>query len=316
MRVQLLWGCDPARQFEVAWLRHLLSPDLAGESQWWGPANGLPKVDPGAIPVLVESGLLCLERAPAPERLAQQAHERQARLAALQRVGGYGVVHLSDEEGLDAPAWYGLLPPQVPIWRNFWHPHLAANPKVRSFPIGPRQLFLIPPPEGLASASQRPFPWAFMGTLWPSGSRRLAVSLFLRGLPAGLYFGGRHFGQGLPLEQYRANLLTSVFALAPEGDRHLDTFRLWESLCCGCIPLLVEHRATSGPLLSAPHPLPVFASWLEALAFAQRQLADPAGLDVLQAQIQTWWQRNQQGLRKALRDSLVSPDLLAGRPKP
>ena len=310
MRVQLLWGCDPARQFEVAWLRHLLSPGLAGESPWWAPTHRLADFEPGAMPVLVESGLLRLERAPVPERLAQQAHERQARLAALQRLGGFGVVHLSDEEGLDAQGWYGLLPPQVPIWRNFWHPHLEANPKLRSFPIGPRDLFLSPPPEGLAPASQRPFPWAFMGTLWPSGSRRLAVSLFLRGLPAGLYFGGQHFGQGLPLEHYRANLLTSVFALAPEGDRHLDTFRLWESLCCGCIPLLVEHRATADRLLSAPHPLPVFASWPEALGFAQRQLGDPAGLDALQARIQAWWQRHQQGLGQDLRDSLVKAQRL------
>uniref|UniRef100_UPI004047FE6F hypothetical protein n=1 Tax=Cyanobium sp. TaxID=2164130 RepID=UPI004047FE6F len=305
MRVQLLWGCDPARQFETAWLRHLFGPALTGESPWWASSPGPADLEPGVMPVLVESGLLRLERAPAPERLVQQAHGRQARLAALQHLAGFGVIHLSDEEGFDAPSWYGLVPPQVPIWRNFWHPHLEANPQVRSFPIGPRELFLSPHPKGLSPASQRSSPWAFMGTLWPSGSRWLAVSLFLRGLPAGLYFGGQHFGQGLPLEHYRANLLASVFALAPEGDRHLDTFRLWESLCCGCIPLLVEHRGTADLLLGAPHPLPVFASWPEALAFAQSQLADPAGLDAQQARIQVWWQRHQQGLGQALRDSLL-----------
>ena len=66
MRVQLLWGCDPARQFEVAWLRQLISPGLVGESPWWAPTHRLPDFEPGAMPVLVESGLLRLERAPVP----------------------------------------------------------------------------------------------------------------------------------------------------------------------------------------------------------------------------------------------------------
>ena len=48
---------------------------------------------------------------------------------------------------------------------------------------------------------------------------------------------------------YRKHLLSSCFALAPEGDRHLDTFRLWESLACGCIPLIVDHNETANHLL-------------------------------------------------------------------
>ena len=156
MRVQLLWGCDSARQFEVAWVRHLIGPAWAGESAWWRPEDGVPKPIPGAMPVLVESGLLRLERRPAADRLAQQARQRQARVSALQRRGPFGVVHLSDEEGLDADGWYGLLPPSTPIWRNFPHPRLEASPWVRGFPIGPRDLFLAQPPEALQPASQRP----------------------------------------------------------------------------------------------------------------------------------------------------------------
>ena len=94
--------------------------------------------------------------------------------------------------------------------------------------------------------------------------------------------------------------MQSVFALAPEGDRHLDTFRLWESLCCGCIPLVVDHAATADILLGQGSPVPVFEGWPQALAFAQDQLRDPKALDDLQARIQGWWQ----GLRQTLQRDL------------
>ena len=122
-----------------------------------------------------------------------------------------------------------------------------------------------------------------------SGSH-VAVSHFLRSLPQGFFYGGKSFGMGLPLLQYRYRLMQSVFALAPEGDRHLDTFRLWESLCCGCIPLVVDHDSSAEALLGPASPVPVFECWPEALAFAQLQLRDTSSLNHLQACIQTWWQ--------------------------
>jgi hypothetical protein len=306
MPVQLLWGCDPSRQFELAWLRQLLAPRLVAESALWRLEDPMPSLIPGSIPLLVESGLMRLERDPAPQRLALLDQQRRARVVALQRQGRFAVVHLSDEQGIDADGWYQLLPPTTPVWRNFSHPRLEANPQVRSFPIGPRDLFLAEQQLPGVPASRRPAPWTFMGTLWPSGSRQRAVSLFLAHLPQGLYFGGHRFGQGLALQQYRANLQASVFALAPEGDRHLDTFRLWESLCCGCIPLIVDHRATAARLLMAPHPLPVFASWAEALEFARDALADAGALDTLQSRISRWWQNYQRLIAEAMADSLSS----------
>ena len=97
------------------------------------------------------------------------------------------VVHLSDEEGLDGDDLYAQLPATCQIWRNFPHPRFRSDSRVSSFPIGPRDLFLGKDDlmAGIPS-SKRPFPWAFMGTLWASGSRTVAVSIFLRSLPPGL----------------------------------------------------------------------------------------------------------------------------------
>lgn len=288
MALRQIWGCDARRQFETAWVQSLLS-------------SVSPSVN---STVLVESGLLLLERSPTPERVRAQTHAREDRLAALTGQA-FTLIHLSDEEGFDGDALYPQLPPNCRIWRNFPHKRFNADLRVRSFPIGPRDCFLVSD-DAMAGtrASQRTVPWAFMGTLWASGSRTEAVSHFLRSLPQGTFFGGKAFGTGLPLARYRHELMQSVFALAPEGDRHLDTFRLWESLCCGCIPLLVDHRHTAAALLGSYYPGPVFVSWPQALQFAQNLLQAPHQLDRLQAELQNWWQQLRHTLQQEMHAGL------------
>lgn len=297
--LQMLWGCDPSRQLEVGWLHSLLKP-LQQVANWAG--NSLP-LNPGIETVLVESGLHYLEHSPDPARVEQVQQQRRSRLRALQRAGSFGLIHLSDEEGLDGDLLYPLLPPGTPVWRNFPYPRFKCRRELRMFPIGPRVEFLRADLQPLACrpASTRPFPWAFMGTLWASGSRTLAASVFLRAMPKGFFYGGRGFAQGLPLAAYQQRLLLSSFALCPEGDRHLDTFRLYESLQAGCIPVLVDQRGMARDLLGAAAPLPVFPNWLAALGWVQGLLASPCQLDCTQMRIARWWQQRHESLGIAMR---------------
>ena len=214
------------------------------------------------------------------------------------------LVHLSDEEGLDGDVLYPQLPDGTTVWRNFSYPRFDQQQRVliRNFPIGPREQFLGSETGPLAS--QRSFPWAFMGTLWRSGQRLLATSLFLRKLPQGQFFGGRHFGVGLPLAQYRQYLQNSVFALCPEGDRHFDTFRLYESLQVGCLPLVVERQQQALTLLGPDFPLPIFPSWEAALADVEALLKHPHQLDQLQHQVSAWWVSRKVALGLQLRQDL------------
>ena len=86
------------------------------------------------------------------------------------------LMHLSDEEGLDGDVLYPQLPDGTTVWRNFSYPRFDKQQRVliRNFPIGPRREFLECGSWPLAS--QRSFPWAFMGTLWIR-QRLLATSL-------------------------------------------------------------------------------------------------------------------------------------------
>jgi len=297
--IQLVWGCDRSRQFEQAWLQALLQP-LQLRLIDADPGAALQRRDPHQPLVLVESGLLRLESQVAADRLQRQRQQRAQRLQQLQPDL---LIHISDEEGFDGDSFYGELPASLPVWRNFHHPRLAAlHPRLSHFPIGPRVEFLEPGP--LRRAADRSWPWAFMGTLWRSGNRTLAASLFLRGMPQGQFHGGRRFGQGVPLDAYKGTLADSVFALCPEGDRHFDTFRLYESLQLGCLPLVVERQQQAVSLLGPDFPLPIFADWPAALAFVQRHWDQRTSLNSLQQAVGAWWIQTKQQLSAAMRRDL------------
>ena len=63
-----------------------------------------------------------------------------------------------------------------------------------------------------------------------------------------VFFGGTSFSQGFLYLNIVGYFLNSHFAIAPEGDRHLDTFRLWEAFTCGCIPVVVDFRYIPLPI--------------------------------------------------------------------
>ena len=298
---RLIWGCDPRRQLEQAWITRLLAPSESLVAR----EGFLPPMD-DKVNVLVESGLLCLERAPSKDRVASLERQRHHRLQALAARGPFGLVHLSDEEGLDGDSLYPSLPKATVIWRNFSYQRHCQSFHASVFPIGPRADFLSSSVEQSSRflASQRLYPWAFMGTLWSSGSRTLAASTFLRALPKGFFYGGKKFGQGLSIDSYSKVMLQSCFALCPEGDRHLDTFRLHESLQAGCIPVLVDQRNMASQLLGMEAPIPVFDGWKEASLWVQGLLDNPGKLDATQSAIATWWQARRQGLALAMRQTL------------
>ena len=293
MNILLVFGCNPVRQFEISWIINLLGDSKVTCHEWWDASHKPPLIPNETLVVLLESGLIRLERAPLKSRLFRHEQLRKDRINYLRlNSPSFDVIHISDEESFDANSFYSYLPQDSNIWRNFNYSELhSIHPRVFSFPIGPRDLFIqkATDPQIRRLSSQREFPWAFLGTLWPSGSRTLAVSHFLRLLPKGYYFGGQSFGSGLPLDQYRHYLLNSVFALSPEGDRHLDTFRLWESLSCGCIPLVVDFKEQARSLLPPSCPIPVFDSWNTACQFAINSLQNPKCIDNLQSNIYGWW---------------------------
>ena len=143
MKISLLWGCDPSLQFEKMWIYFLLSKFTDIKSYHWYSNNAYSDLHPDHYPILVESGLKRLEKSPSTHALRELHDSRLNRFNALSIFPNYSLIHLSDEEGLDADSFYGCLDPNTHIFRNFHHPRLNDLSKnIFSFPIGPRHVFL------------------------------------------------------------------------------------------------------------------------------------------------------------------------------
>jgi hypothetical protein len=89
---------------------------------------------------------------------------------------------------------------------------------------------------------------------------------------------------------YRAMLADSVFCPCPMGNVVIETYRLYEALEMGCIPI-VERRPFLNYYenLMPGHAIPTFAAWRDARLFVERTICDDAAIARLQRDVYGWW---------------------------
>jgi hypothetical protein len=162
----------------------------------------------------------------------------------------YGIVLLSDEYLQDPCEW--LVDPQcVFLARNYAHPSFLHHPKVFTFGLGYTRGFsarkdLFKPLE------QRELAWCFAGT--PHGDRIDALKLFSPLQPHRVHTSsGFMSADGLGQEAYATLLGNSIFSLCPPGHSSNDTYRLYESLEAGCIPVAISNSSQCSILPSYWH---------------------------------------------------------------
>jgi hypothetical protein len=127
---------------------------------------------------------------------------------------------------------------------------------------------------------------------------------FLTGT-ASIYGSG---GRKLSKPEFDDVLDNTIFSPCPMGNAILETWRLYESLELGCIPL-VETRASLDYFtrLLGPHPIPSFSSWAAARDYAQQALADKSSLLRKQSEISSWWTGRKQEVREQVRRAATGP---------
>lgn len=260
--LRLVWMCDNMAERE--WLEYLLSDFQLEHVVPSG--HSVPLTDRTVY--VVSTNVMALSDLP------QRLPGLQPRTAAT---AGVGLIHLSDEwYGQD----YGYYSAFDFVLRNHFSRKLE-RPGILQFPLGlPR----VTPPRPIVRQTSRRYVWSFCGNRVASRFEMLAV---FSGIGPAYVLPQ---GQRIPREEFREVLGQSQFVPCPMGNVMLETWRTYEALEAGCIPLL-ERRATMdyyGNLLGE-HPIPTFASWREARRFVHRQLETPAHLDRLQAEILEWW---------------------------
>lgn len=172
---------------------------------------------------------------------------------------------------------------------------LAMAPGIFTAPLGyPNGGGETQPLPGLAD---RPHVWSFAGSVKAS---RADMIRGLERVPGGLVHDTAHDGH-LNREQYQALMRRSVFVPSPMGNVFIETWRTYEALEHGCIPI-VERRATLDyyRMILGDDPMPRVSSWRAAPALIEALTRDPAALEVLRARVSGWWSEHKQEVRDGL----------------
>jgi hypothetical protein len=118
----------------------------------------------------------------------------------------------------------------------------------------------------------------------------------------------REGGKKLSKAEFNDVMKNSIFSPCPMGNVILETWRLYESLELGCIPI-VETRASLDYFtgLFGQHPIPSFGSWEAARHYVQEALADKPSLLRKQLEIRDWWILKKQAVRTQVRHAATGP---------
>ncbi len=149
----------------------------------------------------------------------------------------FRVIHLSDEYCSDSIAWYGLSNCTV-VYRNYARAGLPGNAKV--IPLGYWRVSAA----GDISSADRPLLWSFHGCSWAGRVRDISYLVSQMSGAGDERYSVKlldewRSSQMTPEAEYRDILRSSKFVLCPRGNNP-ETFRLYEALEAGAVPLYVR----------------------------------------------------------------------------
>lgn len=152
------------------------------------------------------------------------------------------VLHLSDEYRDDSLAFYQL-PHCLGIVRIYQRDDIPASvkDKVCTIPLGYHWTVQGGSDDPVNKTPRLPFRnslWSFFGTAWQDRHAKLKPLEDIKPHSLKLVESWES-PEKLTRNQYVASLLDSIFIPCPSGN-NIETFRLYEALECGCIPLYVK----------------------------------------------------------------------------
>lgn len=216
----------------------------------------------------------------------------------LANAGRHVLIVTSDEEGRFQP--HEAAPNASAVWVQT--PTVLAEGD-RFLPLG------APPHPPAPWTPDRDFDWCFAGQI--THDRRRAAVDAAQSLPGGLLVASDRFAAGIPPADYTTLLGRSRLVPCPSGPVHPETFRLYEALENGCVP--IADAKTPGAEWGAwwrdrypTRPFPLVSEWAELPDIAPALLA---GWQGTANRCGAWWKT--QKLDVAARLAADAGDLVA-----
>lgn len=173
------------------------------------------------------------------------------------------------------------------------YPNLEKHKNVDRFlPIGY-------PPMEVSKFEDKKLPWFFAGQINHKSRENLAR--ILRGMPLGELVETEGFAQGLDKTNYYQLMRYASVVPCPGGPQSPDSFRLYEALELGAIP--IPDHPEFWRLLFGEVPFPVLENW-QTLPDLVENLKDRPEVNNY---CFAWWQRIKRQMRYNLEDDLNIP---------
>lgn len=151
--------------------------------------------------------------------------------------------------------------------------------------------------------ADRKYKWSFAGQVNHEHRTRMVEQL--NSLSDGKLIITGGFAQGLPQNEYYKLLTETAISLCPAGNRYPDSFRIWESLEAGCLPIAEERGLDwekEGYWNQIKPPFPIVKDWSELQSLLPMLLSEGTMLQQKVNECKSWWN----GYKQALLDGLIS----------
>ena len=202
--------------------------------------------------------------------------------------------HLGDESGL-----YNLNPVYSKcdfIWRTFCSNKYFLNEKVKCFPVGYKSGIIK------KNKNKRKYKWAFTGT--PHKSSRHDLLYQFSDIEPFFCHRTDNFNKKIFSTEEMSEVLSSTnFIPCPNGFFHPETYRLYESLECGCIPI-VEDSYQYYDRLFPKNPFIKVNKWIDAKLIIKD--LDEKKIKSKQNDCIMWWDREKEKIKKFIKEKIVN----------
>jgi hypothetical protein len=284
--------------WELPWVRHLLSalPISRFESVdlWSPPVEGLRDARVRRLKSLLPGPLRPARR---KLRRALEPHDssifvyntwgldpavREELVRLVSRFDDVGIVSV-DEPTRESPETYEDVAFAVRV--GFAAEKYRDGRNLLVAPLGVPKTFV--PTQSPKELRGRRFSWAFLGDVKNESRRNMVSGLRdVRGAAFLHTTSGWNAADARRGTAYSDVLADSIFAPAPPANVHLESYRTYEALECGAIPVVdTDYYGTE---FGAPFPV-VQPTWEDAPEILNRLLGDRGALERLDAQCREWW---------------------------
>ena len=206
------------------------------------------------------------------------------------------LIHLGDEGGKIDKSFYLSF---KHVFRTFYLNSFSKINNVTSIPIG----YKTGPINSDTEINNRKYNWNFLGTI--HGASRHDLIYQSRNIEPHYVNITKKFGgqNSLSATEYYKIMSDTKFALIPHGYYHPETYRLYEALESGCIPI-IENPHNFFDNFLPNNPIIKIKLWNEANKKINELNNDETKILNMSKSIKKWWNEHKLSIRKKIKEKI------------